>query len=58
MADIQPPDYETRVAIINEYLDRNNTSLTPEIIDYIAMNVKSNIRELEGAVMNVVGQKL
>lgn len=48
MADIQPPDYETRVAIINEYLDRNNTSLTPEIIDYIAMNVKSNIRELEG----------
>lgn len=57
MADIQPPDYETRVAIINEYLDRNNTSLPPEIIDYIAMNVKSNIRELEGAVMNVVGQK-
>lgn len=57
MADIQPPDYETRVAIVNEYLDRNNTSLPPEIIDYIAMNVKSNIRELEGAVMNVVGQK-
>lgn len=57
MADIQPPDYETRVAIVNEYLERNNTSLNPEIIDYIAMNVKSNIRELEGAVMNVVGQK-
>ncbi len=57
MADIQPPDYETRVAIINKYLDRNNSSLNPEIVDYIAMNIKSNIRELEGAVMNVMGQK-
>ncbi len=48
-ADINPPNYPTRVAILQQYFERNHMKPNDEIIDYIASNVKSNIRELAGA---------
>lgn len=54
MADIQMPDYETRVAILKAKLNMEHAYVSDEILEYIAMNVKSNIRELEGALMTVL----
>lgn len=51
--DIQPPDFETRVAILRKKADYDNLNLPGEILDYIARNIKSNIRELEGALNRV-----
>lgn len=47
--DIQKPNYETRMAILKMHEDKNNTFFSYPILDYIASNIKSNIRELEGA---------
>jgi chromosomal replication initiator protein len=54
VADIQAPDYETRVAILRQCLSEKNFSIPDEYIDLIAKNVESNIRELEGALTKVV----
>lgn len=54
MADIQPPDYETRMAILKKNVDLYNNNIDDEILNYIATNVKSNIRELEGALKKVI----
>ena len=48
--DIQPPDYETRMAILRRKEEMDNFHLDDEILKYIATNIKSNIRELEGAL--------
>lgn len=48
VADIQPPDMETKVAILKKKADMNNISLSNEIAFFLASNVHSNIRELEG----------
>ena len=50
LADIQPPDLETRMAIIRRKCDDYNLEIPDEVIQYIAENIKSNIRQLEGAV--------
>jgi len=50
IADISLPDYETRLVIVKTKLQEKNGELSDEILDYIAMNVKKNIRELEGAL--------
>ena len=58
IADIQPPDYETRVAILKNFAERSDIEITPEVYDVlclIADQVKDNIRELEGAFNRVVG---
>ena len=49
-ADIQPPDFETRVAIIKRKAELLNMDLPDEVVEYIANNLKNNIRQLEGAV--------
>lgn len=50
IADISLPDYETRLVILKTKLQEKNAELSEEILDYIATNVKKNIRELEGAL--------
>lgn len=52
--DIQPPDYETRVAILRKKEDMEGINIDDAIIKYIASNIKGNIRELEGALTKVV----
>ena len=54
IADIQPPDYETRMAILRKNAESCGRPINEEIIKYIATNVKSNIRELEGAFNKIV----
>jgi chromosomal replication initiator protein len=49
-ADIQPPDFETRVAILRSRSERMGRVIAPEIIETIARRVQSNIRELEGSL--------
>ena len=49
MADISFPDYETRAAILRQNFERKNMEVSDDIIDYIASNITSNIRELNGA---------
>ena len=50
MADIGVPDYETRMAILRKKAESDNFIIDDDILDYIANNIKSNIRELEGAL--------
>ena len=52
--DIQSPDYETRMAILRKKEELDNINIDNEVIKYIATNVKSNIRELEGALTKIV----
>ncbi len=54
IADIQPPDYETRMAILRKNAETYEKKIDDEVINYIATNVKSNIRELEGALRKVI----
>ena len=50
MADIGVPEYETRMAILRKKAETDNFIINDEILNYIATNIKSNIRELEGAL--------
>ncbi|MFA6981441.1 MAG: chromosomal replication initiator protein DnaA [Patescibacteria group bacterium] len=53
-ADMQPPDWDTRVAILRSKRDRDKDNMANEVIDYIAQKVNTNIRELEGAYLQVL----
>ena len=53
-ADIQPPDLETRLAILRSKAERAGRNVSDEILDTIARRVQSNIRELEGALNRIV----
>jgi chromosomal replication initiator protein len=53
-ADIQPPDIETRMAILRSKAERAGRTMPPEILEIIARSVQSNIRELEGALIRVL----
>ncbi len=52
--DIQPPEFETRIAIINKKATMYNLKLSPEIVNLIASNIENNIREIEGALIKIV----
>ena len=56
IADIQAPDYETRMAILKKNADYYNKKIDDEIFQYIATNIKSNIRELEGAFNRIIAK--
>lgn len=64
MADIGVPEYETRMAILRRKSEKENFIIDDAILDYIATNIKSNVRELEGAFNklsayhNLVGEKI
>lgn len=51
--DIQSPDYETRIAILRKKAELENYPINMEVFKYIADNIKSNIRELEGALTKI-----
>lgn len=53
IADISSPDYETRVAILRKKEELDGYKIDDKVIDYIATNVKSNIRELEGCLNRI-----
>ena len=50
MADIGVPEYETRMAILRKKAESDNFKIDDDILNYIANNIKSNVRELEGAL--------
>lgn len=54
IADISSPDFETRMAILHKKEETDGYDIDNEVIKYIAMNIKSNIRELEGALNKLV----
>jgi chromosomal replication initiator protein len=58
VVDIQPPDFETRVAILKKKLEKEPINVTPEVINFIAENITTNIRELEGALIRIIAYSL
>tara|TARA_Y100001970_G_scaffold68844_1_gene87832 strand:- start:3120 stop:4490 length:1371 start_codon:yes stop_codon:yes gene_type:complete len=54
--DIQPPDYETRIAIAMEKAEQNGLKLPYEIIELIGTHIKTNIRDLEGTIIRLLAQ--
>ena len=52
--DIQMPDYETRCAIITAKAGQSGMELDPSVVEYLATNIKTNIRELEGALNQIL----
>ncbi len=57
IADIQPPDFETRMAILQKKSEERGIEISDDVLQYIAKCVKSNIRELEGALNTVLAYK-
>lgn len=58
IADIQPPDYETRVAILKKKLELESCNVPDDVVTFIASEIKTNIRELEGALLRVVAYSM
>jgi len=54
VTDIQPPDFETRVAILKKKIEKETVVVPDDVAYFIASKIKSNIRELEGALIRVV----
>lgn len=53
ITDIQPPDLETRLAILRKKAEQASGSIGPDVLEFIASNITNNIRELEGALIRV-----
>ncbi len=51
--DVQPPDLETRIAILSKKASQDHLNVTPDVLEYIASRIATNIRELEGALIRV-----
>ncbi len=55
-AELQNPDYETRISILKNKLYRDGVEMHDDIIEYVAKHIKTNIRELEGAIISLIAQ--
>ncbi|MGB5171844.1 chromosomal replication initiator protein DnaA [Eudoraea sp.] len=55
-AELQTPDYETRISILRNKLYRDGVEMPDDIVDYVAKHIKTNIRELEGAIISLIAQ--
>lgn len=55
-ADLQVPDYETKLAILKRRIHNDGIEFPDEVIDYMAKSINSNIRELEGALISIMAQ--
>jgi|694.fasta_scaffold29823_1 chromosomal replication initiator protein len=55
-ADLQVPDYDTRVEILEKKMKNNGLDLPKEVVKYIAYNIQNNVRELEGALISLLAQ--
>ncbi|HAE87189.1 TPA: chromosomal replication initiator protein DnaA [Candidatus Marinimicrobia bacterium] len=51
--DIQPPDFESRIAILQKKADMDQVIIPPEVIEFVAQNITTNVRELEGAMTRI-----
>lgn len=55
-AELMSPDFDTRVSILQNKLYRDGVEMNDDIIEYVAKHIKSNIRELEGAIISLIAQ--
>lgn len=55
-ADLQTPDLETRIAILNQKLYKDGLDMPEDVIEYLAYSISSNVRELEGAMVSILAQ--
>ncbi len=55
-AELQLPDFETRISILKNKLYRDGVEINQDIIEYVAKNIKTNVRELEGAIISLIAQ--
>ena len=55
-ADIQVPDYETRIEILEKKMKADGLEMPKEIVKYVAYNINTNVRELEGALISLLAQ--
>lgn len=55
-ADIQPPEYETRLAILRNKMQADGIELPEDVIEFIAQNITDNVRELQGALISLLAQ--
>ena len=57
MADVQPPDYETRMAILKNKAKQLGLELSDDVCNYIAVNITSNVRQIEGTVKKILAYR-
>ena len=55
-AELQNPNFETRVSILKNKLFRDGVEIQDEVIEFVAKNINSNVRELEGAIISLIAQ--
>ena len=55
-ADVQPPGLETRIAILEKKIYGNGVDLPPDVLEYLAYSINTNIREMEGALTSLIAQ--
>jgi chromosomal replication initiator protein len=55
ITDIQPPETETRIAILKKKAESENITIPDEVSNFLAQNIISNVRELEGTLINIIG---
>lgn len=56
ICDIQCPEYETRLAILQEKVQKHQIIIDPKVLEFIAVNVKSSVRELEGVLLQAIAE--